>query len=183
MTGSSVEATDEFSRILTPDRLSGSNVTESIEASPAECAAVARRLGILSVDRLTAQVTAKSFGSDLVRVQGAWEAAVQQACVVTLEPVAQEISGEIDVSYEVAGGHGGGAGGGEVLVDPEGADPAEVLPIDGVDLGELVVQELAVALDPYPRVAGAEVPAEYRPPEVEEEEGPFSALKVLKSGK
>jgi len=177
VTGSSVEATDDFSRILTPDRLSGSKVTESIEASPTERAAVARRLGILSVDRLVAQLTVRGLGSDLLRVEGAWEAAVQQACVVTLEPVAQGLTGEIVVSFETGGGP---AGQGEVLVDPEGVDPAEPLPAEGIDLGELVVQELAVALDPYPRKPGAEVPAEYRPPEVETKEGPFAALKALK---
>jgi len=57
------------------------------------------------------------------------------------------------------------------------------LPAEGIDLGELVVQELAVALDPYPRAPGAEVPEAYRPPEVEEESGPFAALKVLKGDK
>ncbi len=81
------------------------------------------------------------------------------------------------VSFETGGGP---AGQGEVLVDPEGVDPAEPLPAEGIDLGELVVQELAVALDPYPRKPGAEVPAEYRPPEVETKEGPFAALKALK---
>lgn len=179
MSGSSAKATNEFSRIVTPDRLGGAKLTESIEASSAERAAVARRLGILAVDRLTARLTVKNFGRDLVRVQGPWDAEVQQACVVTLEPVAQRVVGELEASYEAAG-RSGPQDDGEVLVDPEAADPPEILPDEGIDLGELVVQELAVALDPYPRAEGAEVPREYRPPQVEEEEGPFAVLKRLK---
>lgn len=180
MSGSAVTATNEFSRIVTPDRLGGPTVTESLEASPAEREAVARRLDILAVDRLTAQVTVKSVGHQLFRVQGRWQAEVQQACVVTLEPVAQSLDGEFEASYEADAAPGDES---DVVIDPEAADPAEILPEEGIDLGELVVQELSVALDPYPRAPGAEIPAEYRPPEVEENDGPFSALKVLKGDK
>lgn len=179
MSGTAAEATNEFSRIITPDRLGGASVSESIEASDPEREAVARRLGLLSVDSLAAQATVKSVGGRLFRVQGRWEAEVQQACVVTLEPVAESLGGEFEASYEPDDGRGRGHEA-DVLVDPEAADPAEILPEEGIDLGELVVQELSVALDPYPRVPGVEVPAEYRPPKVEEVEGPFSALKVLK---
>jgi hypothetical protein len=175
--GPTAKAPNEFSRIVTPDRLGAPKVTESLEASPAERAAVARRLGILGVDRLAAELTVKNLGGRLYRVEGAWEAAVQQACVVTLEPVPAELSGRLQASYE-AGGRGGGSG--EVVVDPDAEDPAEVLPAEGLDLGELVVQELAVALDPYPRAPGAEVPPEYRPPEGEDANGPFARLRALK---
>jgi hypothetical protein len=177
---STARATSEFSRIVTPDRLGGPPLSESIEASASERAAVARRLGILGVDRLAARLTVKSIGRRLFRVQGAWDAEVRQACIVTLEPVAQSLGGSFEVDYEAAEGGAAARRGGEVVIDPEAADPAEVLPHAGIDLGELVVQELAVALDPYPRAPGAEVPAEYRPPEVEEDESPFAALKVLK---
>jgi uncharacterized metal-binding protein YceD (DUF177 family) len=178
--GPTAKAPNEFSRIVTPDRLSAPKVTESLEASPAERAAVARRLGILAVDRLTAEIAVKNVGDRLLRVEGHWEAAVQQACVVTLEPVAASLDGHLEAAYEAGGSVPGGS---EVVVDPEGEDPTEVLPSAGVDLGELVVQELAVSLDPYPRAPGAEVPEEYRPPEAEEDEGPFAALKALKGKK
>jgi uncharacterized metal-binding protein YceD (DUF177 family) len=176
--GPAAEAPNEFSRIVAPDRLGGSKRVESLEATPAERAAVARRLDILAVDRLVAELAVKALGGALYRVEGSWEAAVSQACVVTLEPVEAGLSGRIEATYEAADSVA--AENGEVTVDPEAADPAEILPSGGIDLGELVVQELAVALDPYPRAPGAEVPAEYRPPEAEEEAGPFAALKALK---
>lgn len=179
------EAPNEFCRIIAPDRLGGPKVKESLEASPEERAQVARRLGILAVDRLEAALVVKNLGAGLYRVEGPWEAEVQQACVVTLEPVADSLSGRLEAAFEARDGarHGGKGGDGEVVVDPEASDPAEALPQAGIDLGELVVQELAVALDPYPRAPGAEVPAEYRPPEVDEDKGPFAALKALKGDK
>jgi len=181
VSGPAVAATNEFSRIVTPDRLGGPKVTESIEASLAEREAVARRLGILSVERLAAQVTVKSVGNQLFRVLGAWQAEVRQACVVTLEPVAESLEGDFEVDYQA--GDAAASHEADVVIDPEAADPAEILPEEGIDLGELVVQEVSVALDPYPRAPGAEVPEQYRPPEVEEDEGPFSALKALKGEK
>ncbi len=183
MSGSAAEATNEFSRILSPDRLGGPPVSESIEATETECAAVARRLGLLAVERLTARLTAKPVGGRLFRVAGEWQAEVSQACVVTLVPVADSLVGEVEATYEAADQRSAAGRGGEVQVDPDAEDPAEPLPAEGIDLGELVVQELAVALDPYPRAPGAEIPAEYQPPEVEEESGPFAALKVLKGDK
>lgn len=176
MPGPAAEAPKEFSRIVTPDRLSAPRLTEVLEASPAERAAVALRLDILGVDRLTAELTVKNLGGRLFRVEGAWAATVRQACVVTLEPLAAELGGHIEASYATEG-H---AGGGDIAFDPEGEDPAELLPAGGIDLGELVVQELAVALDPYPRAPGAEVPAEFAPPADEEDKGPFAVLKALK---
>ena len=178
MTGPTAKAPNEFSRIVTPDRLGAPKLTECLDASPAERAAVAGRLAILAVDRLVAELTVKNLGGRLFRVDGSWEAAVQQACVVTLEPVPAVLNGRLEASYE-AGGRAAG-GGSEIVVDPEADDPPEVLPAEGLDLGELVVQELAVALDPYPRAPGAEVPAEFQPSEVEKARGPFAALEALK---
>ena len=180
MSKSSAVAANELSRLVTPDRLAGPLLTEAIEASPSECAAVARRLGILAVDRLTAELTVKNLNGRLFRVEGTWRAAVQQACVVSLEPVAESLSGTFEASFEAGGERRAAEFGAEILVDPVGADPAEPLPEEGIDLGELVVQELAVALNPYPRAAGAEIAPQYRPSGVEKNGGPFAALKVLK---
>lgn len=177
------KAPNEFSRIVSPDRLGAPKLTEVLEASPAERAAVARRLDILAVDRLAAEVTVSNLGGRLFRVEGGWEAAVQQACVVTLEPVAARLEGRLAATYETGRKAAENAVGGEITVDPEADDPADILPAEGIDLGELVVQELAVALDPYPRAPGAAVPAEYLPVEGDDDKGPFAALKALKGKK
>jgi hypothetical protein len=47
---------------------------------------------------------------------------------------------------------------------------------DVVDLGEAVAEQLALALDPYPRAPGAELP----PEAVDPEAGAFGALAALR---
>jgi hypothetical protein len=57
----------------------------------------------------------------------------------------------------------------------------EPLPADAIDLGEAVVQQLAVALDPYPRKPGAEIPAEYSgAADTDGRGGPFASLARLR---
>src|SRR3546814_14103463 len=70
--GSAAKAHNEFSRIVTPDRLGAPKLVESFEASPAERAAVARRLELLAVDRLAADMTVTHVGGRLCVVVGLW---------------------------------------------------------------------------------------------------------------
>ncbi len=179
MGGSTAKAMSEFSRIVTLDRLGDHQIAERVEATVEEKAQVSARLGLLGLDSLRADCRLSPGLGGLIVVDCAWTAELAQACVVTLEPVHQSLSGDIQVSYQtlVAGKKVES----EVLVDPEADDPPEPLPLEGIDLGELVVQELAVSLDPYPRIEGAVLPSRFQPSEDDGEASPFAALKVLKS--
>ena len=134
---------------------------------------MARRFGLLGFDLLRATAKFESAdgpdGADgkgeggLLRLSGHLSAEVSQACVLTLEPVARRIEEDFTLLYSLepgpapagAEGTGAAAGAAEVVVDPEAEDPAEPLGPGGLDLGEAVAQQLAVALDPYPRAPGA----------------------------
>ena len=65
-------------------------------------------------------------------------------------------------------------------------DPPETFIGDSVDLGGLVLEHLAMAIDPYPRKAGEEFPADEVSSRVEQEESdptkqsPFAVLEALK---
>lgn len=179
MGGSSEKALSEFSRTVDLERLGGQTTVERIEATSSERTLVAARLSLLGLERLQADCRICPGLAGLVRVECEWEADLIQACVVTLEPVRSQLSGHFSTSYltesvEVSAGP-------EVLIDPEAEDPPEALPAEGIDLGELVVQELAVTLDPYPRREGAGLPSRFGPPEGEQKASPFAALEVLKS--
>ena len=179
MGGSSAGAPSEFSRIAGLERLAKGTTDDWIEATAAERDLVKERLDLLSLDQLSAQCRISQGLAGLIRVDCDWRADLSQACVVSLAPIEQSLAGRFHALYQ---SHGGDAAAkGEVVVDPEVDDPPEALPAGGIDLGELVVQELAVALDPYPRVKGAEVPSRYRPVEVEDSAGAFEALRALKS--
>ena len=179
MGGSSAEAQSEFSRTVGPERLGDQKIVEQIEATEAERERVRGRLDLLGLDWLSAKCRIAQGLGGMVTVECDWEADLAQACVVTLEPVMQALSGRFQALYRANEGEATVEN--DVTVDPEADDPPEPLPPAGIDLGELVVQELAVALDPYPRLEGAELPRQYQSLEEEGDAHPFAALKVLKS--
>ena len=172
----------EFSRPIRLDTLSVAERGHDIEASPEECAALAERFGILAVDRLAAQVRLKMLpGGELVRLNAKFQARVRQACVITLEPVRQDIDDGFDLTYgpeeEVEDT--------DILVDMDAADPPEPIRGNAIDIGEAVAEHLALALDPFPRASGAafqdmiEDDAD-TPPEEGGKPHPFASLAALR---
>jgi uncharacterized metal-binding protein YceD (DUF177 family) len=156
----------EFSRPYALDALRDRAVHQRLSADEAERAALAARFGILAVRRLDAELSLRRVrGGKAVRVEGKLAADVTQACVVSLAPVEQKVEAEFVTLFvpeadlkplpvDEAG-----------EVDLDALDPdeelEEALPDGPLDLGELVAQELAVALDPYPRAAGASFQSEW----------------------
>ncbi|MCH9011725.1 MAG: DUF177 domain-containing protein [Proteobacteria bacterium] len=172
---SSSEPQAEFSRLVPVDRLGEVEITEEISAEPGERAALARRFGLLSLDRLSATLRLERAGArNLVRVDGRLAAEVTQACVVTLEPVGAHLEKGFILLYDLDAA----AAQDEVVVEPEAEEPPEPVGPHGIDLGEAVAQQLAIALDPYPRAPGAALPEEPRAAD-----GPFAVLESLKRGR
>jgi uncharacterized metal-binding protein YceD (DUF177 family) len=183
----SPEPQPEFSRLVPVDRLGEAEITEEISAEPGERAALARRFGLLSLDRLSATLRLERAGArNLVRIAGRLAAEVTQACVVTLEPVSARLEKDFTLLYDLdAAAQGEAEGAREVIVEPEAEEPPEPVGQHGIDLGEAVAQQLAIALDPYPRAPGAALPEEPRAGAggARAAEGPFAALESLKRGR
>lgn len=140
----------EFSRPVEATRL---NTPQRLKASEAECAAIAERLRLPEIASLEAELMLKRGRGDLVYVEGELRAALSQVCVVTLEPFATEIAAPVDATY--TDGEGPLLNENLTLAEDDPDMPEPI--INGkIDLGELVVQTLSLALDPYPRKAGAE---------------------------
>ena len=140
----------EFSRPIAADQIGPRDTEREIAANEAERRRLAERFGLLALDRLAATLRLDRGGGGLIHVHGRLEADVVQACVVTLEPVRSQIR----ESFTVAFGAGRSAPDGEVVIDVDEEDPAEELTDGRIDLGEVVAQQLSVALDPYPRAPG-----------------------------
>lgn len=176
------DAAPEFSRPAAVDGLGAAAIVRQITADEAERAALARRFDLLALDRLSADLRiARGPGEGTICVSGRFAADVAQACVVTLEPVHSHLSEEFSQLYTLAPAAPPER---EHVVDAEAEDPPEALGPDGLDLGEAVVQQFALALDPYPRVPGARVSeeAEAALKASRAAAGPFAALKALKGG-
>ena len=179
------EPVPEFSWPIPHERLGGQILVEEISATAQERAALARRFGLLGCDLLHA--TAKIEPADgpdpkgvpgLLRLSGHISAEVSQACVVTLEPVASRIEADFTLLYSLEPGPAPASEDvSEVVVDPEAEEPPEPLGPGGLDLGEAVAQQLAVALDPYPRAPGAML---VDPRAAEGPQGAFAVLEALR---
>ena len=162
--------TPEFSRPVNLARLPPEGREERLAATPAECAALARRFAIPAVNRLEAVLLLRPEPGGIATVAGRLAAEVVQDCVVSLEPVTQAVE-EVVVLRIVPAGH-------EPSDDPDGPDEIEVLG-DSVDLGEALAEQLSLALDPYPRAPGAATPGEDAG---DAPAGPFAALAALRRG-
>lgn len=151
--------------------------------------AVADRLDLVALEALEGEVLLKPIaGGPMLVARGSVRARFTQRCVVTLDPV----EGALDERFEVEFGPPEPDSLEETereftLDEP---DPPEPI-LDGtIDLGELLVQQFALALDPFPRQPGvdleqalAEAP-KGRAEAVERDgpTGPFAALAKLKRG-
>lgn len=139
----------EFSRLVPLARIPEAGREERLRASPAECDALARRFGIEGVGRLEADLVLRPEPGGVITVAGRLSADVVQACVVSLDPVPQTVDEDVTLRLLPPGE--------EPSDDPEGPDD---IPIEGdaIDLGEAMAEQLALALDPYPRAPGAVLP-------------------------
>jgi uncharacterized metal-binding protein YceD (DUF177 family) len=148
-------------------------------ATDEERAAVAKTLELLSCDQLTATYRVRRGAGEGYNVRGKFTADVIQACVVTLAPVYDTINQEFAVEFHPA----------SALVDDAiGAtdldSEVDMEPIDGTTLsiGRVIFEELAAALNPYPRRPGAEYVAPSGTAATAKP-NPFAVLEKLKTGK
>lgn len=175
-------AVAEFSRLIpiegiVPDKPRA----EQIEATPEECAALARRFDLQSVAYFRAKMTILRLSEGkIIRVEGEIDADVTQTCVVSLQGVPTEIKAPFD-SYFTEDGK-------EVFDDEafsinleEEEGPDLVVQNGMLDLGELAAQYLALELDPYPRAPGVSLAAQMSETGADTKNRPFQVLKSLKT--
>jgi uncharacterized metal-binding protein YceD (DUF177 family) len=163
----------ELSRPVTLTHVPPTGRDLAIEATPAECAALAKRLGIEAVNRLHASLHLAPEAGDprggAVRATGRLEAEVVQLCVVSLEPLTQQVAAPLSLRLLPPG---------QAASDTPADEQDEIESENGVvDLGEVVAEELSLALDPYPRLPDAALPDEARDPEA----NPFAALSAYRN--
>jgi uncharacterized metal-binding protein YceD (DUF177 family) len=142
----------EFSRLVSIARLGDSEAVYHIEAKAEERAALARRLGLLALDRfiLDARLSRATGGG--IRLAGEIAAELVQECVVTLEPVPAKVSEAFSILYRRTLPA-------ESDIHATDEEDMELLAGEEIDIGEAAAQQLSLALDPFPRAPGAQIPA------------------------
>lgn len=164
----------ELSRIIRLDGLGPSGTVQEIDADAGARAALAARFGLVSIDSLRATVRLKPLrGGAELRFSARIQAEIVQTCVATLDPVAEQIDETVEIVFERVDA---AADRREVVVDVE--RDTEPLSGDTLDIGEIVAEELALSLNPYPRKPGAEPDGDAAPGPGPR--NPFAALAALK---
>lgn len=153
-----------------------------IEASPRERAAMAELAGLREILSAHASLDVMPKSGGRVEVTGRVRARVGQTCVVTLDPIENDIDEEIDLIFAPPEQVRQLADLIEEAQDDEEAEipePPEAIVNGVIDLGRLATDALFLAIDPYPRKPGAVFEPEVTPPEPEDH--PFAALKALQT--
>ena len=155
----------------------------AFEASDATRASMAELAGLREITsaRASFDLTLKSGGR--VQVTGEVHARVGQTCVVTLDPIENDIDEVIDLLFappEQIRSLAALVDEAAQSEDDEVPDPPEPIVNGVIDLGRLATDALLLAIDPYPRRPDAvfEPLAEIKDPSTH----PFAALKTLQSG-
>jgi uncharacterized protein len=170
-----------LSRILKVDETKDGTRGE-IVVTEAEMRAIASMLDLVALDGLTLGYRLGKIDGGRLRLTGKLSAKVTQTCVVSLDPVETALDLPVEVEFwpaplvdefERSAGESGSHG----LIDwPEAVADGKI------DLGPVIYEALATALDPYPKRAGASFEwsqAGRESPETEKS-GPFAALAALK---
>ncbi len=167
-------------------KLPATGVTAIITATDAQRAALAAAYDLVAVDRLTATATLTPAAHGAVIVEGAVVADIVQSCVVSLEPVGQHIDEAFSVRFVPANSPEAQPAAGparEVAIDPEAPDPPEVMHGTTIDFGALAEEMFVLAIDPYPRAPGAELPAGSGEEAESAKESPFAVLREVMRGR
>ena len=144
-------------------------------------AAVAKAAGLRGLPRLTANFDVTRRGTDGLHVVGAVSATVGQTCVVTLDPVDNEIEETIDLNFVPQQAPEPASDDEAEKPEPRDVkwDDPEPLLNGTIDLGAIATEFLILGLDPYPRKPGAV----FQPPHDDKPDpGPFAGLAKLKGG-
>ena len=143
-------ATPELPRPIPAERVDAAGLAVTVEATEAECAAIAQRLILPSVAAVRCQWQLRPAHAGSLEAEGSLRARLRQVCVVSLDEFETEIIEEFAVRFVPSGAED------EPTDDPD--EPDEI-PFEAgtLDLGEATVEQLALALDPYPRKPGADL--------------------------
>jgi len=136
-----------LSRPVVVDPWPSGGIEIALEASEAECRALARRFDLVELARLTGHARLeRNRSGNTIRLIGRLEADVVQSCTVSLEDVPARVAETFGCLFTRPLEHD----------DASWDDDVELLEGAEVDLGEIFAQQLGVALDPYPRAEGAQ---------------------------
>jgi hypothetical protein len=178
-TNNTIDKADPWSVPVTVAHIPDTGLHRDFEAGHAAREAMAEVAGLREILSASASLDVTLKGGGRFHVAGRVRARIGQTCVVTLDPIENDIDEPIDL----------------ILAPPEQIpqladlvdeaaesdveipDPPEPIVNGVIDLGRLATDALFLAIDPYPRRPDTV----FEPPAVaaDPEDHPFAALKAL----
>lgn len=146
----------EIERVVDLDRMGPAGTALDIVASDGERTALARRFGFVALPAFSARVTVDRRVGGLIAVEGRLRGRIVQSCILTLDPVTQELDEAFRLVFKAGLSEEHDPESGEALVSAQ-ADAPEPLPGPLLDVGEIVAEQLSLAADPYPRRPGVKL--------------------------
>lgn len=170
----------QFSHILTVAEI-GQGRTVSQEANEAERAEIARRLDLIELKSFAfeAKLTSAAGG---IKAVGHVKAHVVQRCAATDLAVPARIDEPFDLRFLR---HPESDPSDEEVEVEISSDDCDLLPLENerIDMADIAVQSLSLALDPFPRHPDADRILAEKGILTEQQAGPFAALAALKGKK
>ena len=171
---------DPWSVPIAVEQIPDTGLHRDIEADRAARDAMAELAGVREILSASASIDVTPDSGGRFHVTGRVRARVGQTCVVTLDPIENDIDEPIDLIFappeqipQLADLADDAA-----QSDAEIPDPPEPIENGIIDLGRLATDALFLAVDPYPRKPDVV----FEPPDVADdpEDHPFAALKALR---
>jgi hypothetical protein len=178
----------EIERIVDLDRMGPGSAALEIGASESERAALSKRFGFLALPAFSARVTVDRRPGNQVVIEGRLRARIVQACILSLEPVTQNLHEAFRLVFKRDFVDERDPESGDAVLNPQ-VDAPEPLHGNLLDVGEIVAEQLSLLADPYPRKPGITLedvmpkPAVRRggrPPPKEPRRHPFAGLAALR---
>lgn len=176
---SSERGTGPWRAFVSAVQLPDAGLHRDIEADQATREAMAEVAGVRDISSARASFDLAPRSGGRVHVKGRLRARVGQTCVVTLDPLENDIDEEIDVIFAPSEQIPGLA---EPVDNDEAIEMDDALePIENgiIDLGRLATDVLYLSIDPYPRKEGVVFEPQVTAPDPGDH--PFAALKALRA--
>lgn len=161
-----------------------------IDATAAERKMIAAAYGVRDIASFRAQLFLAPDERGGVRLSGRLQVALTQTCIVSLRPVRGRIDEEFERRYRPAGRFeappkakpGARKPKPELIVDLEEEEPPEPLTGETIDVAGMLLEEFALALDPYPRHPDAVLKRAAETGGQGREDSPFAVLRRRRGG-
>lgn len=147
---------EDYTRWIDVVRLGRDPIVFDIIASDPEMANLAKRLGVVDIAGLKASGSlSRMSDQSMIELSGSVEAEVTQSCVISLGPVIQKIEENFTVCYTFDKEHVA-IEDVDYVVNLQESDLPELIEDGRIDVVQAVIEQIALALDPYPRAEEAE---------------------------